>query len=212
MSSSELRNRKPQNKEGALKQKVNTASDEQVSSQFSVLDVLRVLIGAIGVVALVSYYVTGTFTWDYETRWTNPSYIKFRLSNLNGPLSFTEQELSKYNGKDPSLPIYLAINGSVYDVSAKPLTYGPGGPYGFFSGRDAVRAFITGCFEQDLTHDLRGIDYNTAKSAVEGWQSFYSNNHKYWYVGTVEHPPLTGDPPPLCEGMPAPNNVHNNKN
>lgn len=36
--------------------------------------------------------------------------------------------------------------------------YGPGGGYGFFSGRDAARAFVSGCFSEDLTWDLRGLE------------------------------------------------------
>lgn len=36
--------------------------------------------------------------------------------------------------------------------------YGPGGSYSFFAGRDATRAFITGCFAEDLTPDLRGAE------------------------------------------------------
>ena len=37
-------------------------------------------------------------------------------------------------------------------------SYGPGGSYHFFAGRDAARAFVTGCFESDLTPDLRGVE------------------------------------------------------
>jgi hypothetical protein len=46
----------------------------------------------------------------------------------------------------------------VYDVSANRRVYGPGGGYGFFAGKDAARAFVTGCFKTDLTHDVRGLD------------------------------------------------------
>jgi dihydrofolate reductase len=31
------------------------------------------------------------------------------------------------------------------------------GSYGYFSGKDASRAYITGCFATHLTHDLRGL-------------------------------------------------------
>lgn len=37
--------------------------------------------------------------------------------------------------------------------------YGPGGSYSFFAGRDATRAFITGCFDTDLTPDTRGAEW-----------------------------------------------------
>lgn len=47
--------------------------------------------------------------------------------------------------------------GRVYDVTSGRLIYGPRGSYHFFAGRDASRAFVTGCFETHLTHDLRGL-------------------------------------------------------
>ena len=52
----------------------------------------------------------------------------------------------------------LIMSGDVYDVSVNRRMYGPGGGYGFFSGKDAARAFVTGCFKEDLTHDIRGLD------------------------------------------------------
>ena len=93
----------------------------------------------------------------------SPSFIIF--ANLlppsltqRGPLLLTDAEISLYNGTSPTLPIYLALNGTIYDVSASPHIYGPGGSYHFFAGRDATRAFVTGCFDQDLTPDLRGVE------------------------------------------------------
>ena len=50
------------------------------------------------------------------------------------------------------------MNGSIFDVSANPRIYGPGGMYGFFAGKDAARAFVTGCFDQDLTPNLSGVE------------------------------------------------------
>lgn len=64
----------------------------------------------------------------------------------------------KYDGSNPNTPIYLALNGTIYDVTAGRSMYGPGGSYHFFAGRDASRAFVTGCFDTDLTPDMRGAE------------------------------------------------------
>jgi hypothetical protein len=66
--------------------------------------------------------------------------------------------LKRYDGSDPSLPLYLAINGTIYDVSSGRRFYGPGGSYQYFGGVDATRAFVTGCFAEDITPDLRGVE------------------------------------------------------
>ena len=57
-----------------------------------------------------------------------------------------------------SIPTILTRSGDVYDVSANRRVYGPKGSYSFFAGKDAARAFVTGCFKEDLTHDVRGLD------------------------------------------------------
>lgn len=70
----------------------------------------------------------------------------------------TPEELSAFDGSDPEKPVYLAINGTIYDVSAGRHIYGPGGSYSFFAGADASRAFVTGCFAEDITPDMRGAE------------------------------------------------------
>lgn len=82
----------------------------------------------------------------------------------------TDAELLGYDGSDPSKPIYLALNGTIYDVSSARHTYGPGGSYHVFAGKDAARGFITGCFAEDSTPDLRGAEWTYIPKDVPGFQ------------------------------------------
>lgn len=70
----------------------------------------------------------------------------------------TPEELAAFDGKDESKPIYLSINGTIYDVSANRRVYGPGGSYNIFAGVDASRGFVTGCFKEDRNGDMRGVE------------------------------------------------------
>ncbi|KAJ5331918.1 hypothetical protein N7476_001701 [Penicillium atrosanguineum] len=160
----------------------------------SVLDIIRVFVVLVIASCGLSYYMT----------------------NTDGSVHLTPVELSLYNGTDPSLPIYLAVNGSIFDVSANPMIYGPGGSYNFFAGRDATRAFVTGCFKEDLTTDVGGVEemflpvedvedeqitmaertlrhereLMLAREQIEKtvlrWQNFFRNHKKYFEVGLVE--------------------------
>jgi len=47
---------------------------------------------------------------------------------------FSQKDLAMYDGSDSSTATYLAILGSVYDVSSGRRHYGPDGSYSFFSG------------------------------------------------------------------------------
>lgn len=71
----------------------------------------------------------------------------------------TPSQLSLYNGTDPSLPLLLSVNHTIFDVSSNPRTYGPGGSYSHFVGRDATRAFVSGCFQEDLDDDISGLEW-----------------------------------------------------
>lgn len=63
-------------------------------------------------------------------------------------LRLTEEELKAYDGTDTEKPIYLGINGLIFDVSASPAFYGPGGHYHHFVGQDATRAWVTECWDE----------------------------------------------------------------
>ncbi|KAL1978235.1 hypothetical protein VTN31DRAFT_1094 [Thermomyces dupontii] len=139
--------------------KLRIVTDDDDEGRFiSTLDIIRVIVTLVVLGAGLSYYLTSgdSFTWGYQRPWwLQPKRIE---RWIKGPINLTPDELALYNGTDPNLPLYLAINGTIFDVSANRAIYGPGGSYNFFVGRDATRAFVTGCFREDLTDDLRGVE------------------------------------------------------
>lgn len=151
----------------------------------------------VGMMLLVmcSYLVTDTLTFGYPVPWN-----KIRQLWPQKHVYLTEAQLAKHDGTDPKLPIYMAIDGQVFDVTEGRKFYGPGGSYSFFAGKDAARAYATGCFETHLTHDLRGLSPEQL-AKINGWASFYRNHHTYTRVGTVIHPPIPEDAPipPSCK-------------
>ncbi|RXK36651.1 hypothetical protein M231_06038 [Tremella mesenterica] len=112
---------------------------------------------------------------------------------------FTPLQLAFYDGT-PDRPVYLAIAGEVYDVSKNRRVYGKGGSYNMMTGRDASRAFVTGCFETHLTHDVRGLSPDEMKG-LEHWRSFFANHKDYHKIGHILNPldPQTPIPPPCRE-------------
>ncbi|KAG8629763.1 hypothetical protein KVT40_001382 [Elsinoe batatas] len=150
-----VRRRNPPSK--SLDDRIREEDDNKpISSSISFLDILRILGGVALLNSALSYYITkDPVFWGQRPWWTQPTQVQ---QWINGPLRLTDAELAAYDGTDPTKPIYLALNGTIYDVTVGRSYYGPGGMYGFFSGKDASRAFITGCFDTDLTPDTRGIE------------------------------------------------------
>jgi len=194
----------------------------------SVLDIIRVILTLIGASCVLSYYLTSgeSALWGYKPWFIQPKALAYWWS---GPLRLTPAQLALFNGSDATKPIFLAINGTIFDVSEGRHTYGPGGSYAVFAGRDATRAFVTGCFLEDRTSDLRGAEEiyipiddpeeeissgerkkraererREAKKRVlrevQKWEDFYRNSKKYFEAGTlVGVEEHTGPPPPLCD-------------
>ncbi|KXT18480.1 hypothetical protein AC579_2260 [Pseudocercospora musae] len=133
----------------------NTGEETSVS----VLDGIRIVAGLLALNCLLSYFITGnSFLWGYNPWWSRPNAL---AAKLRSPIILTEAQLLAYDGSDESLPIYLAVNGTVYDVTGGSgrRIYGPGGPYHVFAGHDAARAYITGCFKDDSVADYRGAEW-----------------------------------------------------
>ncbi|KAJ7265847.1 cytochrome b5-like heme/steroid binding domain-containing protein [Mycena haematopus] len=159
--------------------------DPTEPTEVGILGLLKFILYVTIFVALAGKFVTGSYTWEYETR------VLPTLKSLwpTDQRLFSEQALAEFNGEgDSGRPTYLAIDGDVYDVS-KGKAYQPGGSYHFMAGRDAARAFGTGCFQTHRTHDLRGLS-DKEYEGVQHWKKFFADHKDYYKVGRVSHPPI----------------------
>ncbi|KAM0240458.1 hypothetical protein ACHAPO_002356 [Fusarium lateritium] len=126
------------------------------------LDILRVISFLFVASMGLSYVISGgeSYWWGHKNKpeWMTQKFYKELILGPPPPTYMTLDELSLYDGRDPDRPILLAINGTIYDVSPGRRMYGPGGSYSYFAATDAARGFVTGCFAEDQTADLRGYE------------------------------------------------------
>jgi len=149
------------------------------------LGLLKFLVVVLVGGALLGKFITGSYTWEYQVQ-----LGKLKQFIPTDQRLFSEEGLAQFNAEQsgPTRPIYLAIDGDVYDVS-KGKAYQPGGSYSFMAGTDAARAFGTGCFQTHRTHDLRGLS-DSEWEGVQHWKKFFANHKEYRKVGRVSHPPI----------------------
>lgn len=92
------------------------------------------------------------------------------------PRNFTVKQLLNFDGtKDPKTdedkPVYLSVNGIVFDVSDGRNFYGPDGPYEAFAGHECGVALAKMSFDKEHLDDLAGCkDLNFGeKNELDGW-------------------------------------------
>jgi len=101
---------------------------------------------------------------------------------------YSLNEIKKYDGNTVGQPIFIAIKGKIYDVSAKSSTYGAGGSYHLFAGNDATICLAKSSFEQvDLNQPWteQSIKELSAdqQDTLNNWIQFFSE--RYPTVGNV---------------------------
>ncbi|KAJ7725115.1 cytochrome b5 [Mycena metata] len=163
--------------------------DPTQPTEVGVLGLFKFLVYLTVFLALTGKFITGSYTWEYETRW-----VQLKTFWPSDQRLFSETTLAEFNGENDR-PTFLAIDGDVYDVS-KGKSYQPGGSYHFMVGRDAARAFGTGCFQTHRTHDLRGLSqqeyevHGLVGRACNTGNSFSQIIKTIVKVGRVSHPPI----------------------
>jgi len=113
-------------------------------------------------------------------------------ADLAAPLSdpYTLEELRRYDGSDPSLPVYVSIKGTVFDVSPKRNVYGPpDGSYRVFAGKDASKALgLSSLKAEDAEPDWSKLEPKEMQTLNE-WYAFFKK--RYNVVGRVVDMPAS---------------------
>lgn len=117
---------------------------------------------------------------------------------------FTQEELKAYDGSDPDKPVYVAIKGTsrssssssylvfcspffsltharthdrvgtVFDVTRKRDTYGPGGSYAVFAGKDGSRGLgLSSLKPEDAVPDWSTLEEKDRK-VLDDWHVFFT--------------------------------------
>ncbi|KAI8367666.1 cytochrome b5-like heme/steroid binding domain-containing protein [Radiomyces spectabilis] len=95
----------------------------------------------------------------------------------------TVSELKKHDGSDESLPIYVAIKGDIFDVSANKASYGKGAGYNCFAGKDASRALgMSSLKPEDCVADYSTLTEKELET-LDQWHAFFSK--RYNIIGKV---------------------------
>ncbi|CEL63193.1 putative steroid-binding protein 3 OS=Arabidopsis thaliana GN=MP3 PE=1 SV=1 [Rhizoctonia solani AG-1 IB] len=106
---------------------------------------------------------------------------------------YTLAELLAYNGQDPSRPVYVAIKGTVFDVTAKRDVYGPGGSYSVFAGKDGSKGLgLSSLKAEDAVPDWSTLE-EKERGVLNDWHAFFSK--RYNVVGKVSDLPANVAPP-----------------
>jgi len=102
---------------------------------------------------------------------------------------YTLEQLAEFDGSDVNKPIYVAIKGTIFDVTHKRDTYGQGGSYNLFAGKDASKALGKSSLkDEDAISDWTGLP-DAEQKVLSDWYDFFKK--RYNIVGKVSDLPPT---------------------
>ncbi|GAB00033.1 uncharacterized protein L969DRAFT_53627 [Mixia osmundae IAM 14324] len=93
------------------------------------------------------------------------------------------EELAKCDGSTADAPIYVAIKGTVFDVTPKREMYGPGGGYHVFAGKDGSKGLGKSSLKpEDAVSDYSDLPASELK-VLDEWVAYFTK--RYNIVGKV---------------------------
>ncbi len=93
------------------------------------------------------------------------------------PKQLTLDQLAKFDGTDSSKPIYLAVRGVIFDVTAGADFYGKDGSYPF-GGKECARALAKFSTEvKDCNDDLEGCSLSDMDQ-LRSWEARFHQKYK----------------------------------
>lgn len=92
--------------------------------------------------------------------------------------------LSKYDNSNKHLPVFVGINGKVYDVSSNRKMYPHGNGYGILAGCDASRLLAFNTIDEKMRNGTLDDLTQTQRESLQKWQEFYEK--KYPCVGILK--------------------------
>ncbi len=111
---------------------------------------------------------------------------------VDPPRNFTVTQLKYFDGgKDDKTgdlkPVFLSINGVVFDVTKGRDFYGPDGPYAMFAGRECGAALAKMSFEEKYLDDIDAcatLNFGE-KAELEGWTEKFTYYRSYPIKGRL---------------------------
>jgi membrane-associated progesterone receptor component len=108
------------------------------------------------------------------------------------PRNFTMEQLRYFDGTkdektDEDKPVYLSVNGQVFDVSDGRDFYGPEGPYSNFAGHECGVALAKMSFDTEHLDDLEGVKNlpPSEKQELDGWIEKFTYYRPYPIKGRL---------------------------
>ncbi|KAG8697096.1 hypothetical protein FRC08_006735 [Ceratobasidium sp. 394] len=152
---------------------------------------------AVAAVAIIlpSYWVLSRRQGNNQTHGTNTSPVSkknpFAVGDrqLQPPKDdpYTLAELTAFDGQDPNRPVYVAIKGTIFDVTPKRDVYGPGGSYSVFAGKDGSKGLgLSSLKPEDAVPDWSTLEAKE-RGVLNDWYAFFSK--RYNIVGRVSDLP-----------------------